>query len=365
MSQLEEILKNSERTAKIQKLIEKKNMLNRSVISVAIPLPPPSQQMLSLHNIEMPIKISYCDQVNENNNNNNVEYLKKSLCTQSTQSLNSDHHIEEDVLSLQVLSARSSTPHTQPMSFTSASCDLENVSEHAVSPVKEDGSNSSISKQRDSRFAKKTSNSTSRSANIPPLSCIKKPGGNSNYETANSMCDVDDRYMDVISYSKANLLLIRNEMCNSKFNYHHPGAISSATSIVNCNVIELEARLKKLNIWKMLDSDTSSATTTTYSSRNNSNSNTNSNNAHSYTMKSRNDLMPAFFKRKVTDESIIRSQPPQQPGEFKVSSYFVLSEVFPSYFVKQKNQNRNLPIKSLILCFHCTRFRVEESADAH
>lgn len=324
-SKFEEILKLTERTWKIQKLMEKQTMVKPSVISVAIPLPPPTKL------IPMDILLATNDgdekaTIMEKNNN---EISKKTIAGSNqipTTCLHhhDNHHNEEEVLSLQVLSARSSTPYTQAMSCTAASCDLDNVSEH-VSPVKDDGGNickHNVREMRQNLKAKKISVTTSKSIPSVPITngcgkIISKT--KSTIHTANGE--------SIIHYTRPNLYMIRNEMSNSKFKQYLSPFVPP--NIVNCNVIELEARLKRFNIWK---TPSDGGDGTLYGSRNgnshnnstchNNNNNNNTNNGNN--LKSRcNDMMPAFVKRKFMDESIIRSQPPQ-PLDFKVLLLFYI-----------------------------------------
>ncbi|XP_075150622.1 cup [Haematobia irritans] len=300
-TKLDEMLKIVERNIRIQKLKEKLVLTKPSVISVAIPLPPPSH-------IPMEYKAEIAALEIECGNG----AVKKMQGNYVQQHLQQDNHIEDDGLSLQVLSARSSTPYTQPMSTTAASCDLENVSEH-VSPVKDTDGNISKQNIREVRENCK-----------PKKALLTQPKSATVLSTNNSCCrkysktkTAENRSNDSLTrYNRAGLLIIRNQMsiC-SKSKQNDVSPRGTPPTMVNCDVIELEARLKRLNIWKMGDSDVPS---TTYSSRNNACSSqaTNSNN-----LKARcNDMMPSFFKRKFMDESIIRSQPPQ-PLEFKVSTY--------------------------------------------
>lgn len=289
-TQYDEMLKIVERNIRVQKLKEKQITRKPSVISVAIPLPPPtglsteSKTELSVSAIngtEME-----CN--NETAKKPHANYLQQLACIHH----NHDNHNEEEVLSLQVLSARSSTPYTQTMSCTAASCDLENVTEH-VSPVKDTDGN--ISKQnireaRENSKGKKVPLVPSKSVPALTLSnacCRKLSKSKSNVNSSNDSC---------LRYTRASLLIIRNEMSASAKSKLQNNQVSSygPPNMVNCDVIELEARLKRLGICK----------------HNNNN------------MKARcNDMMPAFVKRKFMDESIIRSQPPQ-PLEFKVRKYF-------------------------------------------
>lgn len=289
-TQYDEMLKIVERNIRVQKLKEKQITRKPSVISVAIPLPPPTG-LSTESKTEMSVSAINGTEMecnNETARKQHANYLQQLACIHH----NHDNHHEEEVLSLQVLSARSSTPYTQTMSCTAASCDLENVTEH-VSPVKDTDGN--ISKQnireaRENSKGKKVPLVPSKTVPALTLSnacCRKLSKSKSNVNSSNDSC---------LRYTRASLLIIRNEMSASAKSKLQNNQISSygPPNMVNCDVIELEARLKRLGICK-----------------HNNNSN----------MKARcNDMMPAFVKRKFMDESIIRSQPPQ-PLEFKVRKY--------------------------------------------
>ncbi|XP_061388594.1 protein cup [Musca vetustissima] len=283
---INEIIKIAERNIRVQKLKEKQMITRPSVISVAIPLPPPSSLPL-----EIPTSLTNGSEMefgSETAKKTATTYAQQQTCIHHHH--HHDHHNEEDVLSLQVLSARSSTPYTQPMSCTAASCDLENVAEH-VSPVKDSDGNApkqNIREIRETYKVKKIPLIPSKSISSLPSSNICKKHSKTK-SAANSTG---------IRYTRANLLIIRNEIsAQAKTKQQIQISSNGPPMMVNCDVIELEARLKRLAIWKDNDND----------APNMSNNN----------MKSRcNDMMPAFVKRKFMDESIIRSQPPQ-PVEFK------------------------------------------------
>ncbi|KAM7351102.1 cup isoform 2-T3 [Cochliomyia hominivorax] len=312
-SKFEEILKLTERTWKIQKLLEKQTIVKPSVISVAIPLPPPSTK--TLLSMDILLTMNGTDENTTVTEKNNNEISKKTILSNqmptSTCLHHDNPHNEEEVLSLQVLSARSSTPYTQPMSCTAVSCDLDNVSEH-VSPVKEDGGNickHNVREIRQNLKAKKIAITASKS--VPPVP-ISNDCGKIISKTKSSIHTTNEE--KIIHYTRPNLYMIRNKMSNSKVKQYQSQFVPP--NIVNCDVIELEARLKRFNIWKT----PTEAEITLYGNRNNHNCsnichNNNTNNGNN--MKSRcNDMMPAFVKRKFMDESIIRSQPPQ-PHDFK------------------------------------------------
>lgn len=71
--------------------------------------------------------------------------------------------------------------------------------------------------------------------------------------------------------------------------------------VMNCNTVELEARLKQLSIWRENSADDSY----------NRYSMVNAQKRNYLPSTVTYDMMPSFCKRKVVDESIIKSQPPQ------------------------------------------------------
>lgn len=290
-SKLDEILNTNE------------SMLKPPVVSVAIPLPPSS----SLVSIDKLFSSRGCEDNATIVEKNNNEILKKPIGMNQVQMAcfhyHDNNHNEEDMLSLQALSARSSTPFIQATSLTATSGDLENVPEH-VSPVKDDIGNACKHGVKDIRQSVKSrKNPVMASKSVPSLSVtyeceeILSKTKSSTYVQGDS----------IIHYSRANLHMIRNEMSNIRSKQVTSPYVPP--NILNCDVIELEARLRRLNIWKSpSDADI-----------NNNNLNAgNISGSNNNTLKTRcNDMMPAFVKRKFMDESIIRSQPPQSV-DFKV-----------------------------------------------
>uniref|UniRef100_A0A1A9Z421 Protein cup n=1 Tax=Glossina pallidipes TaxID=7398 RepID=A0A1A9Z421_GLOPL len=270
-SRFEEIFLVPVRALKIQKLVEKQMMEKPAAISVAIPLPPPTH----------------------------MTYLSaKGL-----------HHNEEDDLSLQTLSARSSTPCAQLLNNTLVSCDLEKSVEH-VSPVKENVAENTQQSFKETRYNSKGKTHTLTTYKSVP--CLPSPvmlASASSTDNDGKQLEKSKSLMNasLLQYSRGSLLLIGKYITTAKVKR---GNIDHSPVIIDCCVIELEARLKRLKIWKSSDSMTdyrNSGGNGCASSVDMNNNNGNS---------GWNDMMPAFFKRKVMDESIIRSQPPQ-PFEFK------------------------------------------------
>ena len=277
--------------------------LKPPVVSVAIPLPSPS----SLVSIDKLFSRCGCEDSATIAEKNNTEILKKPIAMNKVQMAcfhhHGNNHNEEDMISLQVLSARSSTPFTQATSLTTTSDGLENVPEH-VSLVKDDIGNACKHGVKEIRQSVKSrKNSVIVSKSVPSLSVNDECEEILSKTKSTTYVQGDS----IIHYSRANLHMIRNEMSNTRSKQVISPYVPS--NILNCDVIELEARLRRLNIWKSpSDADI-----------NNNNPNAgNISGSNNSTLKSRcNDMMPAFVKRKFMDESIIRSQPPQ-PVDFKV-----------------------------------------------
>lgn len=101
-------------------------------------------------------------------------------------------------------------------------------------------------------------------------------------------------------YTRINLFQIRDtmirKMTNKCYGNHD---VLLKPKIMNCDTVELEARLKQLNIWR--DNSGGDDGYNRYPAANATQKRT----FLPY------DMMPSFCKRKVVDESIISSQPPQ------------------------------------------------------
>uniref|UniRef100_A0A1A9UYN9 Uncharacterized protein n=1 Tax=Glossina austeni TaxID=7395 RepID=A0A1A9UYN9_GLOAU len=274
-SRFEEIFLVPIRALKIQKLIEKQMMEKPAAISVAIPLPPPTH----------------------------MTYLSAK---------GPNHHNEDDDLSLQTLSARSSTPCAQLLNNTLVSCDLEKSVEH-VSPVKENVAEKTQQSFKETRYNSKGKTHTLTTyKSVPSLPSPVALASASSTDNDGKQLEKSKSLMNasLLQYSRGSLLLIGKYITTAKVKR---GNVDHSPIIIDCCVIELEARLKRLKIWKSSDSMTDYR---------NSGGNGGNGCASSVDMNNNNgksgwnDMMPAFFKRKVMDESIIRSQPPQ-PFEFK------------------------------------------------
>lgn len=281
------LVKVEAKTLKLRQIKERQKKSNQKTKEKkAIPLPAPP---LSNNKTKEDKKDMHEKQIIQDNNNNNA----------------SAPPAEEEGISLHVLSARSSTPYTQAMSCTAVSCDLEHVSQH-VSPVKEHDPKTQQTQEHDKKHNLNVSKSVPAMGVTTSISDLKaKLGQSKSYHNAIS------RNGTFINYTRANLLLIRNELLNASNERNLLPAYAVQPKIIKCDVIELEARLRRLNIWKILDDGPSALF-----GRNRDNSRASRN----------NDMMPAFYRRKNatqlgTDESIISCHPPQQ-HEIKVSCIF-------------------------------------------
>uniref|UniRef100_A0A1B0B831 Uncharacterized protein n=1 Tax=Glossina palpalis gambiensis TaxID=67801 RepID=A0A1B0B831_9MUSC len=217
------------------------------------------------------------------------------------------HNNEEDNLSLQTLSARSSTPCGQLLNNTLVSCDLEKSVEH-MSPVKENLAENTQQPFKETRYNSKGKTHTLTTyKSVPSLPSPVALASTSSADNNGKHLEKIKSLMNasLLQYSRGSLLLIGKYITTAKVKRGNHSPI-----IIDCCVIELEARLKRLKIWR------SSDYMTDFRNRGGNGCasiiDMNNNNGKS----GWNDMMPAFFKRKVMDELIIRSQPPQ-PFEFK------------------------------------------------
>lgn len=208
----------------------------------------------------------------------------------------SKHLHEDEGLTLQVLSARASTPYTQPssmLSCTAVSCDLEHDS-----PRKQVASKEAVLEQQSSQVQQKR----------PPSTGIHKPGSLRAPKAVRPTTAPVVSSKPVKSYTRSRLMDIRNGMFNALM--HRSKESFVMPRIATCDDIELEGRLRRMNIWRTSDGTRFRTRSTTANLNMNNNNN--------------NECMPAFFKNKnkpnlISDESIIQSQPPQPQTEFQVS----------------------------------------------
>ncbi|XP_017069674.2 LOW QUALITY PROTEIN: protein cup [Drosophila eugracilis] len=198
---------------------------------------------------------------------------------------------EDEGLALQVLSARASTPYTQPtsmLSCTAVSCDLENES-----PKKQLINKDNMLDQQSCQLQQKRPLSTGS----------HKPGNLRAPKAVRATNTPMVSSKPVKNYTRSHLLDIRSGMLNALM--HRSKESFVMPRIATCDDIELEGRLRRMNLWRTSDG----TRFRTRSSTNNSNMNN-------------NECMPAFYKNKnkpqlISDESIIQSQPPQPQTEFQ------------------------------------------------
>ncbi|KAH8279955.1 hypothetical protein KR054_012148 [Drosophila jambulina] len=199
---------------------------------------------------------------------------------------------EDEGLTLQVLSARASTPYTQPssmLSCTAVSCDLEHDS-----PKKQQlgGKEALVSDHQ-------AQQKRAPGAAIHKLPALRAP------KAARSPSVPISSSNTIKHYARSHLLDIRNGMFNALM--HRSKESFVMPRIATCDDIELEARLRRMNLWRTSDG-------TRFRARSSTNGLAMSNN--------NNECMPAFYKNKtkpqlISDESIIQSQPPQPQTEFQ------------------------------------------------
>ncbi|KAM8716349.1 hypothetical protein ACLKA7_003258 [Drosophila subpalustris] len=205
----------------------------------------------------------------------------------------------QGLMALQVLSARASTPYTQPssqLSCTAVSCDLH----LSPPPLAKGVGKKPLSGPQQATHKRSISATTTGSLRLPKLrntqSAIPLP-------TTKSMEPLQ-------KYTRQHLLDIRHSMLHALMHRSKESLAFSMPRIATCDDIELEARLRRMNLWRSADAI--------------------ARNAHSYKPRSStnnangsNECMPAFYKNKtkqqqlISDDSIIQSQPPQPQQEFQ------------------------------------------------
>lgn len=209
---------------------------------------------------------------------------------------------EDEGLALQVLSARASTPYTQPssmLSCTAVSCDLEHDS-----PKKQHtgGKEAPAAALLPDQHAHPLQQKRAPGVAIHKLPALRAP------KAARPPVVPVANSNPIKHYARSHLLDIRNGMFNALM--HRSKESFIMPRIATCDDIELEARLRRMNLWRTSDG-------TRFRTRSSTNSLTMNNN--------NNECMPAFYKNKtkphmISDESIIQSLPPQPQTEFQVSS---------------------------------------------
>lgn len=206
----------------------------------------------------------------------------------------------QGLMTLQVLSARASTPYTQPssqLSCTAVSCDLH----MSPPPVTKTVGKKPLIGQQQTTQKRSISATTTGSLRLPKLrstqSAIPLP-------TSKTMVTLQ-------KYTRQHLLDIRHSMLHALMHHSKESLAFSMPRIATCDDIELEARLRRMNLWRSADA----VVRNTHSFKPRSGTN-NANGS--------NECMPAFYKNKtkqqqlISDDSIIQSQPPQLQQEFQV-----------------------------------------------
>ncbi|XP_037927901.1 protein cup [Teleopsis dalmanni] len=260
-SHLEDKLKAEKRAIKVKKLIENRSKTKPAISAAAIPLPSPQNvKSIPSSNEKLKIKNSMESDLSKTSVLKNIAKNEQSLsvitdyCTNGNIRYTSNvNHSEEEALSLQMSPSRSSTPYTVPMSCTSSNSDLEHATDH-VSPVKNDDNIAN---------------------NIPKtveLSSLEDDG--------------------CVHYSRSFMLQIRHNMAIKNNQKAHQSL--SGVNVIPCDVVELELRLRRFNIWKNSE---------TYKNDQSSTSRT------QFVQKYYNGLKRSQVP---IDESIIKSQPPQR-----------------------------------------------------
>lgn len=207
----------------------------------------------------------------------------------------------QGLMALQVLSARASTPYTQPsgqLSCTAVSCDLH----LSPPPLVKGVDKKTLTEPQQATHKRSISATTTGSLRLPKLrntqSAIPLP-------TTKSMEPVQQ-------YTRQLLLDIRHSMLHALMHRSKESLAFSMPRIATCDDIELEARLRRMNLWR--SADAVARNTHTYKPARSSMNTANGS----------NECMPAFYKNKtkqqqlISDDSIIQSQPPQPQQEFQV-----------------------------------------------
>ncbi|ALC38733.1 cup [Drosophila busckii] len=212
---------------------------------------------------------------------------------------NNNQHEDEpqDRMSLQVLSARASTPYTQPSSQLSCS-------ELQLSPTP---AAKAAARTNMSAPLPPTGHKRSVSIGAAPFPPATKTQPNQRQAKPRTSLPILPLTAAPHNYTREHLLDIRHSMMQSLLHRSKESLSFSMPRIATCDDIELEARLRRMNLWRGMESG-QAPITRSFKPRTNSNN-------------SNNECMPAFYKNKnkqlLTDESIIQSQPPQQQQEFQ------------------------------------------------
>lgn len=212
----------------------------------------------------------------------------------------------QGLMTMQVLSARASTPYTQPTSLLSCDLHLSPPTNQAKAIGKKQLPQ--MTEQQQANSQKLRSSSTTNGLSSQRLSKLR------NTQSA-GVLPASKLDGSVHHYSRQNLLEIRNTMIHALIHRSKESLTFSMPRIATCDDIELEARLRRMNLWRNADGASIVRSTNNFKPRVN--------------LHNPNECMPAFYKNRnkqqlITDESIIQSQPPQPQQEFQVSSARIL-----------------------------------------
>ncbi|XP_030377268.1 protein cup [Scaptodrosophila lebanonensis] len=269
-----------ERTIKVGHLLAKQNKVQATISSEAIPLHPVGVASVAT-----------------------VAPVPKTRVSKTPKAGSTEAPPESDEgLSLQVLSARASTPYTQPttmLSCTAVSCDLEHESQH-MSPTKVEQI-----KKLPTALESTSQQPMKRLSSV----ATAKPG-NLRQPKSRLLSTSQSGNTYIFQYTRVHLLEIRNEMISALVHCAKE-SMSFMPRIATCDDIELEARLRRMNLWRTVG-DHGHAVRGSSGFRSSSNFKP----PRYINNVAIAECMPAFYKNKtkqqiVNDESIIQSQPPQ------------------------------------------------------
>ncbi|EDW12547.2 protein cup [Drosophila mojavensis] len=205
----------------------------------------------------------------------------------------------QGLMTMQVLSARASTPYTQPTSLLSCDLHLSPPTNQAKAIAKKQLPK--MTEQQQANSQKLRSSSAANGLNNQRLSKLR------NTQSA-GVLPASKLDGPMHHYSRQNLLEIRNAMIHALIHRSKESLTFSMPRIATCDDIELEVRLRRMNLWRNADGASIVRGTNSFRPRVN--------------LHNPNECMPAFYKNRnkqqlITDESIIQSQPPQPHQEFQ------------------------------------------------
>ncbi|XP_023179143.2 protein cup isoform X2 [Drosophila hydei] len=218
-----------------------------------------------------------------------------------------DDEATQGLMTMQVLSARASTPYTQP---TSLLCDL-----HLSPPTNQAKTMIGIkqlpemAEQQQQQHQHSTSQKLRSTSTVNGLSAQRLPKLRNTQSVG--ILPVSNLDGSMHHYSRQHLLEIRNAMIHALIHRSKESLTFSMPRIATCDDIELEGRLRRMNLWRNADGASAVRGTSSFKPR-----------VHLHNSTGNNECMPAFYKNRnkhqlITDESIIQSQPPQPQQEFQ------------------------------------------------